>query len=147
MIEYRTDDIFLAPAEAFVNPVNCHGVMGKGLALEFKRRFPDIIAPYAAACRSGSLRPGKVQIVKTRAGIHVANFPTKDDWRQPSRIEWIRSGLEDLYRQLQTNGLHTVALPALGCGLGGLPWPMVRAAIESAFASGTITAYVYPPHR
>jgi O-acetyl-ADP-ribose deacetylase (regulator of RNase III) len=112
-----------------INTVNCVGVMGKGIALEFKRRYPDMFLDYQAACRAGEVAPGKLHIWKSGI-VTIINFPTKRHWRDNSRYEDISSGLLNLrsYLWLQRNA--TVAIPALGCGLGGLNWDKVSAQIK-----------------
>jgi O-acetyl-ADP-ribose deacetylase (regulator of RNase III) len=137
MIEFRHGNLLTADSEALVNPVNTMGVMGKGLALQFARAFPEIMLPYVAACRSGTLRPGIVQIIERDVLIesrYIINFPTKRNWRDKSRLSDVEAGLVDLVRVLRSRAIHSVALPALGCGLGGLDWREVRVRIEAAFA-------------
>ena len=136
MIELRRGDLFAADAEALVNPVNCVGVMGRGLALAFRERFPDNFAAYAAACRRGAVVPGEMFVGATgreRPRL-IVNFPTKRHWRDASRMEDLVRGLESLAELVRTRDLRSIALPALGCGLGGLDWSEVRPRIEAAFA-------------
>ena len=122
-------------ADYLVNPVNCAGVMGKGLALQFAQRFPEILPRYRTACEKRTLRPGTVQIAYARwSATKIVNFPTKDDWRAPSRLEWISAGLDTLAHELGPNNPRSIAFPPLGCGLGGLDWDQVRPLIE-AFAA------------
>jgi O-acetyl-ADP-ribose deacetylase (regulator of RNase III) len=106
--------------------------MGAGLAKAFADQFDDEMVPdYVSACKSGSLRPGRVQLVRIYSSHYaVVNFPTKDDWRQPSRLEWIESGLESLRKLVLARGITSIALPKLGCGLGGLDWRDVKPLIE-----------------
>lgn len=139
-------DLFAAQSEVLVNPVNTVGVMGKGLALAFKRRFPEIEAPYRRACATGDLVPGRVQFLSTRSGTWIANFPTKRHWRNPSQLSWISTGLQSLMSGMTERSLTSVALPALGCGLGGLPWPDVETEIQRAFSrTEGFTVFVYRP--
>ncbi|MCK2236251.1 MULTISPECIES: macro domain-containing protein [unclassified Crossiella] len=115
--------------EAMVNPVNCVGVLGKGLALQFKRAFPEIVRPYEEACRSGDLRPGTVHVVDLGEGNTprwILNVPTKRHWRQPSRLDDVESGTAELAAIVQRLGIRSIAVPPLGCGNGGLPWESVR---------------------
>lgn len=136
MIELRSGDLFAADAEALVNPVNCVGVMGRGLALAFRERFPDNFAAYAAACRRGAVVPGEMFVCATgreRPRL-IVNFPTKRHWRDASRMEDLVRGLDSLTDLVRSSELRSVALPALGCGLGGLDWSEVRPRIEAAFA-------------
>lgn len=136
MIEPRSGDLFGADAEALVNPVNCVGVMGRGLALAFRERFPGNFAAYAAACRRSLVVPGEMFVFDTgqeRPRLLV-NFPTKRHWRDASRMEDLVRGLESLAELVRERELRSIALPALGCGLGGLDWSEVRPRIEEAFA-------------
>lgn len=119
-------DIFRSAAQTLVNPVNTHGVMGGGLALEFRRRFPDMFQDYVQRCRRGEVRIGKPYIWHSPAGQNVLNFPTKDDWKSPSRLEYIAEGLRYLVDHHLEMGITSLAVPALGCGLGGLEWRVVR---------------------
>lgn len=136
MIEVRQDDLFDDPAEALVNTVNCEGVMGRGIALQFKRRFPKNYEAYAKACKRGEVVPGRVFVFETGAFMgpqFIFNFPTKRHWRMASRMEDIEAGLRDLVRVVRELGIASVAIPPLGCGLGGLSWPEVKARVEEAF--------------
>ena len=136
MIELHCGDLFAADAEALVNPVNCVGVMGRGLALAFRERFPENFAAYAAACRRGAVVPGAMFVVDTgreRPRL-IVNFPTKRHWRDASRMEDLVRGLDSLAELVRTRELRSIALPALGCGLGGRDWSEVRPRIEEAFA-------------
>ncbi len=134
-MELRRGDIFEAQAEALVNTVNTVGVMGKGVALQFKRVFPDNFRAYAEACKRDEVEVGKV-FVFDRYTLenprYIFNFPTKRHWRGRSRIEYIQTGLEDLVRQIRDLDIRSIALPPLGCGHGGLNWVEVRALIEEA---------------
>lgn len=123
-------DLFAAGADAIVNPVNVReAVMGAGLAKEVARRWPGVLAPYRAACRSGELCIGTVLVTPVdgpaplRAVIH---FPTKDSWKAPSTMAMLEAGLPALSAAIREHGFTRVAVPALGCGLGGLSWPAVR---------------------
>jgi O-acetyl-ADP-ribose deacetylase (regulator of RNase III) len=123
MIIFKQGNIFDSNAQVLVNPVNCVGVMGAGLALEFKRRFPDAFVDYRTACRTGALRIGKVLVSPSGVSCPpwVIHFPTKNHFRNPSRLEYIGQGLIDLAQVIEEREFPSVALPALGCGLGGLP--------------------------
>jgi len=134
MIEFKTGDLFLQDAEALVNTVNCVGVMGRGVALQFKKRFPDNFKAYAAACKRDEVIPGKMFVYETGTVINpriIINFPTKRHWRGASRVEDIESGLHDLERVIKEYNIKSIVLPPLGCGLGGLNWDLVRKRIES----------------
>lgn len=139
-----------AEVEALVNPVNCLGVMSKGLALQFKLAFPDNFTAYRAACVRGEVQPGRMFVTETGAPTGprlLINFPTKRDWRHPSHLEDIETGLMALVAVVQERGVRSLAVPALGCGLGGLFWEDVRPRIEAAFAAlPEVRILLYPPH-
>jgi O-acetyl-ADP-ribose deacetylase (regulator of RNase III) len=135
MIEYKTGDILAEDAEALVNAVNCVGIMGRGIALQFKNAWPENFKAYAAACRRDEVQPGRMFVFET--GLltnphYIINFPTKRHWREKSRIEDIETGLSALVGEIQKRRIHSIAIPALGAGLGGLAWIEVRFRIESA---------------
>jgi len=137
MIEYKHGDLLAENADALVNTVNCVGVMGRGVALQFKRRFPDNYTFYKTACKHNEVVPGKMLVYETNGLVnprYIINFPTKRHWRGASRMEDIDAGLTDLIRVVQSLGIASIAVPPLGCGLGGLDWNAVRPRIESAFA-------------
>jgi len=134
MISYQQGNLLEADVEAVVNTVNTVGVMGKGIALMFKERYPEIFKTYAAACKSGGVRTGRMLVTPTNelSGPQwVIHFPTKEHWRRPSQMEWIERGLVDLARVIHEKEIRSVALPPLGCGNGGLEWSEVRQRIES----------------
>lgn len=136
MIETRTGNLLDAAADALVNTVNCEGVMGRGLALQFKQAFPAMFKAYKRAAAAGAVVPGRMHVFATGAGEppkYIINFPTKRRWREPSRMEDIEAGLIDLIAQAQALRLTTIAVPPLGSGLGGLPWAEVRARVVAAF--------------
>jgi O-acetyl-ADP-ribose deacetylase (regulator of RNase III) len=135
MIEYRTGDILKADAEALVNTVNCVGIMGRGIALQFKSAFPENFKAYAAACRRGEVQPGRMFVFETGALTrpkYIINFPTKRHWRGKSRIEDIEAGLVALVQEIRSRAIRSMAIPPLGSGLGGLNWADVRARIDEA---------------
>lgn len=135
MIVEGKGNLLDAHVEAVVNTVNTEGVMGKGIALQFKRAFPENFALYERACKHGEVAIGKVFVYKTvlPEPRYVINFPTKKLWRQPSKLQYIRDGLVDLVAQIRTLDMKSIAIPPLGCGLGGLDWADVRPLIEGAF--------------
>ena len=137
MIEYRTGNIFDVDAEALVNTVNCVGVMGRGIALQFKTAFPENFEAYAAACKRNEVMPGRMFVFETGQTSnprYIINFPTKQHWRAKSRMADIESGLEALVEEISARNIRSIAVPALGSGLGGLDWPDVRERIEQALA-------------
>jgi O-acetyl-ADP-ribose deacetylase (regulator of RNase III) len=138
MIQPSQGDLFDADAEALVNTVNCVGFMGRGIAAQFKRAFPANFSAYAAACKRGEVQPGRMLTVATGELVgprYVVNFPTKRHWRGKSRMEDIELGLAALVAEVERLGLRSIAIPPLGCGLGGLDWREVRPCIERAFAT------------
>ena len=135
MIEYKTGDIFSEDVEALVNTVNCVGVMGRGVALQFKDAFPENFHAYARRCKSGEMRPGEVFVFETENlgnPRYIVNFPTKRHWRGKSRMEDIESGLMSLVAEIKARGIQSAALPPLGSGLGGLDWHQVRPKLAAA---------------
>ena len=149
MIRYTQGNLLEAPAEALVNTVNEVGVMGKGIALMFREAFPVNTRVYEEAAKAGNVRVGRMLVTENRALVGprwIINFPTKKHWRQPSKLEWVRDGLKDLGRVLRESNIHSVALPPLGCGNGGLDWVLVRREIESALGDlGGVDVVVYEP--
>lgn len=129
-MEILKADIFKSHADILVNPTNCVGVMGKGLALEFKKRFPTNYAQYALACRRG-IQPGEIFPVTSESKI-IINFMTKDHWKNPSNLEWIDAGLAKLATWYDTDEYRKLCMsvPQLGCGLGGLLWEDVLTLME-----------------
>jgi O-acetyl-ADP-ribose deacetylase (regulator of RNase III) len=149
MIEFKTGDILRADAEALVNTVNCVGVMGRGIALQFKNAFPDNFKAYAAACLREEVQPGKMFVFETGqlSPKYIINFPTKRHWKGKSRIVDIDSGLKALAEEIQKRKIRSIAIPPLGSGLGGLNWADVRLRIEAALSSlNDITVVVYEPN-
>lgn len=135
MIEFRTGDILRSDAEALVNTVNCVGIMGRGIALQFKNDFPENFKAYEAACAREEVQPGRMFVFETRTLTNpkfVINFPTKRHWRGKSRMEDIEAGLKALVEEVRTRGIRSIAIPPLGSGLGGLNWAEVRPRIVEA---------------
>lgn len=144
MIEFLKGNLFKSTADALVNPVNCEGVMGKGLALEFKRRWPEMYRTYQDICGRGEFQPGSVALFNGTAP-KIILFATKGAWRNPSQYEYIETGLERLKAGLKIWGLDSIAMPALGCGLGGLEWPRVKELIEAHLKDVPVRIEVYEP--
>ncbi len=125
MIRFKTGDMLAEDVDAMVNTVNCVGVMGRGVALQFKRAFPSNFNAYAELCKRGEMRPGRVFVFETGEMLrpkYIVNFPSKRHWRGKSRMEDIESGLASLVEEIQSRGICSIAIPPLGSGLGGLEW-------------------------
>lgn len=138
MVTITRGNLIRSDAEALVNTVNCEGFMGRGIALQFKKAFPENFKAYERACRSGRVQIGKMFVFSTGAMMnpkYIINFPTKRHWREDSRVEDIRAGLVALVEEVRRLGISSVAVPPLGCGLGGLSWRRVRPMIEESFAA------------
>jgi len=142
MVTFTTGDMFSVPADIRVNTVNCVGVMGAGVALAFRNRYPAMFREYAAACLRGEVRPGSLH-VWTDGDIEVVNMPTKRHFRYPSTYEDVESGLAALRKHLSGRGRARVTLPAPGCGCGGLDWSRVSELIREHLADldAEITAF------
>ncbi len=149
MIQFTSGDILKCEAEALVNTVNCVGVMGRGIALQFKNAYPDNFKAYAAACQRGEMQPGRMFVYATGRMMpprFIINFPTKRHWRGKSRIDDIESGLADLVEIIQSEGIRSIAIPPLGSGLGGLDWREVRQRIERALRTlSDVRVLVFEP--
>lgn len=149
MMKFIQGDILKADAQALVNTVNCVGVMGRGIALQFKKKFPENFDAYERACRAGEMVPGNVHVFDMGAMFnprYVINFPTKKHWRAHSRIEDIVAGLESLVAVVRDRRIKSIAIPPLGCGLGGLDWAEVRPLIVQAFAGlNDVEVLVFEP--
>jgi O-acetyl-ADP-ribose deacetylase (regulator of RNase III) len=149
MVEFVKGNLLDANVDALVNTVNTKGVMGKGVALQFRRAFPDNYKAYRAACAAGDVMLGRMFVFMTgrpEGPCAIINFPTKNHWRSRSRLPDIEAGLRDLRRVLLELDVRSVALPPLGCGLGGLRWSDVGPMIERALADLPLRAIVYEPH-
>ena len=148
MIQFRSGDIFQSEADALVNTVNCVGVMGRGLALQFKKAFPQNFKKYRRACERGEVVPGRMFITEQDELVpprFIVNFPTKRHWRGKSRIEDIKSGLVSLHNEIDARRITSIAIPPLGCDLGGLDWRDVRRLIENELSSASAEIIVYEP--
>lgn len=148
MVDEVTGNLLDADADALVNTVNTEGVMGKGVALQFRRAFPGNYDAYRRACARGDVEIGRMFVTETGrldGPRLIINFPTKRHWRSKSRLADIEAGLQDLRRVLQEWDVRSVAVPALGCGLGGLRWSDVRPLIDSALRELDVHVLVFPP--
>ncbi len=142
MITYVRTNIFESNAQVLVNTVNTVGVMGKGLAKEFKRLYPEMFSSYQAFCENKELTVGKLQIFKTSNKM-VLNFPTKENWRQASKIEYIESGLKKFVDNYETQGIKSIAFPMLGCGNGGLDWSDIKPLMEKYLKNLPIEVFIH----
>ena len=143
-----TGDLLEATADALVNTVNTVGVMGKGIALQFKHAYPSMFKDYAQACKRGEVRLGEMWVFDAGQVTHprwIVNFPTKGHWRSNSRILDIETGLEDLRRTIRELAVTSIAVPPLGCGNGGLDWDIVRPLIEQGLAGLDTEVLLYVP--
>ncbi len=149
MIEFRKGDILSADAEALVNSVNCVGIMGRGIALQIRKAFPENYNAYRAACKRHEVEPGRMFVFETRqlAGVrYIINFPTKRHWRGRSRLADIEIGLRALVDEIRRRRIQSIAIPPLGSGLGGLDWRDVRPRIVQALeAVPDVRALVFEP--
>lgn len=149
MLELKQGNLLKEDAEVLVNAVNCVGVMGKGIALQFKQAFPENFQQYKKACDAKELQPGRMFTVPTGKLFtpkYIINFPTKSHWKSQSKIEDIHTGLKALVLEVQQLGITSIAIPALGCGNGGLDWVEVKHLIESAFAElPEVRAIIFEP--
>lgn len=149
MIKYIEGDIFVSDAQALVNTVNTVGVMGKGVALQFKKAFPNNFKAYFEACKREEIRIGKLFVFRdsnlNMGNKIIINFPTKKDWRKPSEYTYVEEGLTDLIRVIQDNKIESIAIPPLGAGNGGLEWEKVKGIIEQKLGSLNIEIRVYEP--
>ena len=136
MITFSKGDLLRSEVDAIVNTVNCVGVMGKGIALQFKQAFPRNYEAYRRACDAGQVQLGKMFVFDTGSMISprwIINFPTKDHWKSKSRLQDIATGLQDLKDVIRRLGIRSIAMPPLGCGNGGLDWRDVEPIIRTAF--------------
>ncbi len=149
MIKFVKGNIFNSNAEALVNPVNTVGVMGKGLALQFKMKFPKNFELYKKACKEGKITIGKMFVTQTNILTNpkwIINFPTKKHWKYPSNYKFIEEGLDDLIEVIKKLNIKSIAIPALGSGLGELEWIKVKKIIENKLKSlNNVEILVFEP--
>jgi O-acetyl-ADP-ribose deacetylase (regulator of RNase III) len=138
-------DLFDSRMQTWVNTVNCVGVMGKGIALEFKRRFPEMFCDYVRRCARGEVLPGRPYLYRRPSLPWILNFPTKRHWRYPSRLEDIVEGLAYLEAHYRQWEITSLAVPPLGCGNGQLEWRIVGPLLEESFSRFTIPVELYAP--
>ena len=149
MIVYKKGNLLEDEAEALVNAVNTVGVMGAGIAKQFKEKFPEMFDKYKKACQQGEVKLGKMHVVPVETEVgkkYIVNFPTLEHWTDKSKLSDIEAGLEDLVRVVKEKEIKSIAIPPLGCGVGGLQWEDVRKLIEEAFAGlAEVTVHLYEP--
>jgi len=149
MLHVVKGDILKADVEALVNTVNCMGVMGRGIALQFRKAFPENFKAYKSACDKKQLHPGMMffyDLNRYQNPRYIINFPTKKHWKGKSNIEDIETGLEALVQEVSKRNIRSIAIPPLGCGLGGLDWTQVEQIIEKAFkALPDVHVLLYEP--
>ncbi len=150
MIHYIVGNLLESEAEALVNTVNTVGVMGKGIALQFKNKFPDNFKLYVNACKNKKLSIGKLLVTEEKSLLSgrkiIINFPTKTDWRLPSEYQYIETGLIELTKVIKEKNIKSIAIPPLGAGNGGLHWHKVKLIVEKHLADVACDIYVYEPN-
>lgn len=146
MMKFVTGNIFESGADCIINTVNCEGFMGKGIAYQFKMRFPENNIEYIKACKTGQLKIGTIHHFNEN-GIEIVNFPTKNKWREKSKISYIEKGLEKLIELIEFKQPNIIAIPPLGCGNGGLDWNEVKALIVNKLGpiESKYTFLIYEP--
>lgn len=148
MIEYTIGNMFESDAEALVNTVNTVGVMGKGVALQFKKNYHNNYKAYVEACKNGEVQIGRMFVVRDHSLLGeklIVNFPTKTDWRKPSEYEYVERGLDALVDTIRQYSIKSIAIPPLGAGNGGLHWDKVKKMIEEKLAALDVRIIVYEP--
>lgn len=145
MVQFASGNLFQSKAQTWVNAVNCVGVMGKGIALEFKKRFPEMFRDYEARCRAGDVCLGQPYLYRQLLGPWILNFPTKGHWREGTRLADVIAGLAWLVQHYKAWGISSLAVPALGCGNGGLDWSEVGPVLESQLGQLAIPVEIYAP--
>ncbi len=149
MIHYVNGDLLESSAEALVNAVNIVGVMGKGIALQFREAFPGNYMLYRQACKDKRLSVGELLVTEETTKTHgckiIINFPTKKHWRNPSEYFYIEDGLKALCKEIKDRGIHSIAIPPLGAGNGGLDWAKVKPMIEASLSDVDCDIYLYEP--
>lgn len=148
MIEYKNGDIFAEEAEAIINTVNCVGVMGRGLALQFKNKYAQNFKAYEIACKKEEVKPGQMFVHHTGQLTnpkYIINFPTKRHWKGKSRLEDIENGLDDLVKTIHKLDIKSISIPPLGSGLGGLDWQVVKKKIEAKITNIDCKIVIFEP--
>lgn len=149
MIRYTVGNLLESTAQALVNTVNTVGVMGKGIALQFKETYPHNYQVYRKACKDGQLQPGQVLVVRDQTAFGeklIVNFPTKTHWRKPSEYSYVEQGLQALVVAIREHEIQSIAIPPLGCGNGGLDWAKVKQMIEKYLVDSSAEIIIYEPN-
>ena len=144
-MEFKIGNLFETKAKTLVNTVNCVGVMGKGIALDFKKKYPDMYNEYEQRCVRHEVKPGQPYYYTDLLGTSIINFPTKDHWRSPSRLSYIETGLDWFRDNYEKLGIRSVAFPPLGCGNGGLTWDTVGPLMYAKLSDLPVDIEVYAP--
>ncbi len=145
MITFLQGNLFDTNAQVITNTINCVGVMGKGVALEFKRRYPEMFNDYKKRCSTESIQPGELYLWEDES-VQILNFSTKKHWKGSSKLEYIETGLRYLAANYAELGIHSIAMPPLGCGNGGLDWNIVKQMMIDLLGQITdLEVYVYQP--
>lgn len=142
VIKYIKGDIFSSPAQVLVNTVNLDGVMGKGIAFQFKKLYPDMFKKYQMLCEKNMLDIGKLWLYKSEEKW-ILNFPTKRHWRNSSKLEYIEEGLKKFVATYKEKNITSIAFPKLGCGNGGLDWEVVKPIMDEYLKNLPIDIYIY----
>jgi hypothetical protein len=145
LVEVVRGDIFTTPCQTLTNPVNCQGVMGAGLAYAFRARYPDMYTFYRGLCDQRQLIVGQPVLRDDNRGNRVLLFPTKDQWRERSQLSWVLEGIDWIGECAQGWQLQSLAVPALGCGLGGLDWDRVGGQIRERLETVGVPVTLYAP--
>src|SRR6516164_3551084 len=146
MISIKIGNLFDSEAQTLVNAVNCVGVMGKGIALEFKKRYPEMFQDYERRCAAGEVKLGRPYLYKDHPGHWILNFPTKNHWRSAARLQDIEDGLKYLRQHYREWAIRSLAVPALGCGLGQLKWRIVGPMLYRHLGELDVPVELYAPH-
>ena len=142
MITYLEGTVFNAPVKTYVNTVNCAGIMGAGIALQFKLRYPEMFQDYVAKCKSKKMKVGTPRIYEYNKNVWIMNFPTKGHWRFPSKITWIEQGLKYFAENYKKRNIGSIAFPKLGTNNGGLEWEEVKVLMEKYLSNLDIDIYI-----
>jgi len=145
MINVKIGNLFESKATTIVNTVNCVGIMGKGIALDFKNRYPDMFNEYVELCRNNQIKPGEPYIYRDLIGTSIINFPTKDHWKSPSKLSYVVAGLKWFVENYKKLEISSIAFPPLGCGNGGLSWEVVGPIMYKALKGLPIEIEIYAP--